>query len=177
MNLLESNTIRLRALEPEDIDALYTWENDTALWRVSDTVAPFSKYILRRFIENQRYDIFETRQMRLIIESKESNKPIGSVDLFDLDVLNRRAGAGIMIYDPENTGQGFAAEALSVLIRYAFQVLNLNQIYCNIAATNTKSLSLFRSKGFTVIGLKKEWTKTTSDWQDEYMLQLISPNK
>jgi len=177
MNLLESTGIRLRALEPEDIEVLYKWENDTALWRVSDTVAPFSKYTLRQFIENQRYDIFETKQMRLIIESKESSAPIGSVDLFDLDLFNSRAGVGIMIYDRRNLGQGFASEALTVLIKYAFQVLNLNQLYCNIAASNTKSLSLFRSKGFTTVGIKKEWTKTTSDWQDEYMLQLINPKK
>ena len=50
-------------------------------------------------------------------------------------------------------------------------------MYCNIPAGNIASQALFKSKGFRVIGLKKEWIKTTSDWQDEYMLQLINPKK
>ena len=59
MNALETDIIKLRALEPEDIDILYRWENDPKVWKVSGTVAPFSKYILRRFIEDQKYDIYE----------------------------------------------------------------------------------------------------------------------
>ncbi len=177
MNALETDLIRLRAMEPEDIDILYLWENDTNVWKVSNTIAPFSKYILKQFIENQRYDIYETKQLRLIIESKELHKPVGAIDLFDLDPYNRRAGVGILIYDNKDKGQGFASSALATLIRYGFQVLGLNQLYCNIPATNTRSLSLFKSKGFNIIGLKKEWTKTTSDWQDEYMLQLLNPKK
>ncbi|MBE5033630.1 GNAT family N-acetyltransferase [Gallalistipes aquisgranensis] len=177
MNALETDLIRLRAMEPEDIDILYLWENDTNVWKVSNTIAPFSKYILKQFIENQRYDIYETKQLRLIIESKELRKPVGAIDLFDLDPYNRRAGVGILIYDRRDKGQGFASAALSTLIRYGFQMLGLNQLYCNIPATNVRSLALFKSKGFNIIGLKKEWTKTTSDWQDEYMLQLLNPKK
>ena len=177
MNALESETIRLRALEPEDIDLLYKWENDTNIWKVSNTVAPFSKHILRQFIENQSYDIYETKQLRLIIEAKETDKPVGAIDLFDLDPYNCRAGVGILIYDDRDKGQGYASQAVATLIRYCFQFLGLNQLYCNIAAANSRSLMLFKSKGFSIIGLKKEWVKTTSDWQDEYMLQLINPRK
>ena len=69
-NILETDSVRLRALEPEDIDVLYKWENDTRIWKMSNTVAPFSKYVLRRFIEDQKYDIYETKQLRMIIESR-----------------------------------------------------------------------------------------------------------
>ena len=69
---LKNNLVRLRALEPEDVDILYRWENDIDVWKVSNTIAPFSKYILRQFIENQKYDIYETKQLRLIIEALEN---------------------------------------------------------------------------------------------------------
>ncbi len=177
MTRLENDIVKLRALEPEDIDILYKWENDTNVWKVSNTVAPFSKYILNRFIEEQQYDIFETKQMRLIIESKALGTPIGTIDLFELDPYNKRAGIGILIYEDKNMGQGYASSALAILIRYSFLVLNLNQIYCNIPFDNKRSLTLFKSKGFSIIGLKKEWIKTTVDWQDEYMLQLLNPKK
>lgn len=177
MNILETDIIRLRALEPEDIDILYKWENDANLWKLSSTIAPFSKYILRRFIENQRYDIYETKQMRLIIESKEEGRPVGAIDLFDLDPTNRRAGIGVLIYDDADQEKGYASSAINAMILYAFQVLGLNQLYCNILANNLKSFNIFKKKGFAVIGLKSEWVKTTTGWLDEYMLQLINPIK
>ena len=175
--MLESEIVRLRALEPEDVDLLYKWENDTNVWKVSHTTAPFSRHILRQFIDNQKYDIFETRQMRLIIEEKEGNRPVGTIDLFDIDPYNRRAGVGILIYDKKDKCQGYASNALQVLIRYCFMILNLNQLFCHILFDNTASLNLFRSKGFLTIGIKREWVKTTSGWLDEYMLQLINPKK
>lgn len=177
MNALETDIIRLRALEPEDIDTLYRWENNPNVWRVSGTVAPFSKYILRQFIENQKYDIYETRQMRLVIEAKSQSKPVGTIDLFDIDPYNSRAGVGIIIFDSEFEGQGYASSALQALIRYSFHCLGLNQLYCNVLSNNVRSLNLFRSKDFNVVGLKKEWVRTTTDWLDEYLLQLINPLK
>jgi diamine N-acetyltransferase len=175
--MLESDIVRLRALEPEDIDMLYKWENDTNVWKVSNTTAPFSRYILRQFIESQKYDIFETRQLRLIIEERSEGRPVGSIDLFEIDPYNRRAGVGVLIYDKRDTCQGYASGALQILIRYCFMILGLNQIYCNILADNTSSLNLFRSKGFLTVGVKHEWVRTTAGWSDEYLLQLINPKK
>ncbi len=176
-NILETDLVRLRALEPEDVEILYRWENDTTIWRVSETIAPFSKYMLRQFIENQSHSIYETGQLRLIIEQKETARAVGAIDLFDIDPYNRRAGVGILIYDQDDRKKGYAASALSAITRYCFEVLGLNQIYCNVPANNTASLSLFKGRGFTTAGLKKEWIKTTADWQDEYLLQLLNPQK
>lgn len=177
MNVLETDIIRLRALEPEDIEILYRWENDTNLWKMSNTVAPFSRYILRRFLDEQKYDIYETKQIRFIIESKEEKRPVGAIDLFDLDPTNRRAGVGVLVYGDNDQGKGYASNALNAVILYAFQILGLNQLYCNVLSNNLRSLGLFKNKGFTVIGLKAEWVKTTNGWLDEYMLQLINPIK
>ena len=122
-NPMENELIRLRALEPDDVQVLYKWENDTEVWKVSNTIVPFSKYMLLQFIANQQRDIFETRQLRLIIESKQSGKPVGAIDLFDLDPYNCRAGVGILIYDNETqdthaggSGCGCSATVLAAYI-------------------------------------------------------------
>lgn len=177
MNVLETDTIRLRALEPEDIDTLYRWENDTRIWKMSNTLAPFSKFVLRRFIEDQKYDIYETKQLRMIIETQRDRRAVGAVDLFDVDPTNRRAGVGILVYEDADQGRGYASGALSTMIKYAFQILGLNQLYCNVLSNNMRSLNLFKSKGFTTVGLKAEWVRSTDGWLDEYMLQLINPVK
>ena len=103
--------------------------------------------MLLQFIANQQRDIFETRQLRLIIESKQSGKPVGAIDLFDLDPYNCRAGVGILIYDKRDQGQGYASQALSSLIRYGFQVLGLNQLYCDIPSHNIRSPGAVQKQG------------------------------
>ena len=115
--LLQGLSISLRALEPEDVEAMYRWENDPAVWGVSGTVAPFSREILRMFIEQQQYDIWRTHQLRLVIALNEDSRAVGAVDLFDFDPLNRRAGVGVLVADGER-GRGYASEALALLVEY-----------------------------------------------------------
>lgn len=104
--LLQNEQLKLRALEPTDLELLYQWENNPDIWDVSNTLAPFSKYILHQYIENSHRDLFESKQLRLIIElkGKKDNPAIGTVDLFDIDFYNKRAGVGILIAD-EKTGK------------------------------------------------------------------------
>lgn len=168
--------INLRALEPEDLDCLYLWENNPEVWQVSNTHAPFSKYILRKYLENSHLDIYQTKQLRLIIELVHAQhvKPLGAVDLFDFDPHHLRAGIGILIADKTDRRKGFGKKALKLLIDYCFSILKLHQLYCNITVDNQISLELFQKMGFSIIGLKKDWIKTPDGWLDEYILQLIN---
>lgn len=169
--------IKLRALEPEDLDVLYDWENRQVLWKVSNTVAPFSRYILSKYLENAHLDIYQAKQLRLMVDlirAGEKIKTIGAIDLFDYEPLHQRAGVGILIGDNKEKGKGYASLALKELIEYSFTILQLNQLYCNISVTNTVSINLFKKYKFAEIGIKKEWNKTPEGYADEIMLQLIN---
>ena len=169
---MRGKTINLRAIEPADIDILYKWEKDTSIWYLSNTIEPFSKFILEQYILSSNQDIYSKKQLRLMIDINESKKTIGSIDLFDFDPKNKRAGIGILINKNER-GKGYASEALELLINYSFHTLDLHQLYCNISADNNVSLKLFHNFGFEIIGLKKQWNFINDKWMDEYMLQLI----
>jgi diamine N-acetyltransferase len=177
LKALQGKLVHLRAPEPEDLEFLYRLENDTDIWQVSNTLVPYSRYVLKQYIETSHLDIFETKQLRFIIElPAESNaKPIGTIDLFDFDPVHSRAGVGILIGEVADRGKGYADDALDVLINYCFGVLKLHQLYCNIGVDNNASIVLFRSKGFVKIGEKKEWVRTGDGWSGEYLLQLINP--
>jgi len=172
--ILESAKIRLRALEPDDVDLLYSWENDNSNWKVSNTLSPFSRYIIAKYLKTSHRDIYEAKELRLIIVSKHDERPVGTIDLFDFDPFHNRAGIGILIACEEDRKKGMASETLKLIIRYVFKTLGLHQLYCNISADNEASLSLFRKFGFEISGLKKEWNKTETRWTDEYFLQLIN---
>jgi diamine N-acetyltransferase len=173
MQILENARIRLRALEPEDLDILYVWENDPAIWHLSNILAPFSKFTLKKYLEQAHLDIFEAKQLRLIIEKKADKSAIGAIDLFDFDPFNLRAGVGILIGHPRDRKQGFAGEALQTLRDYAFGTLGLKQLYCNICEDNKESLSLFIKHGYVITGQKKDWIKKDEQWHSEYFLQLV----
>jgi diamine N-acetyltransferase len=170
----QSNSIQLRALEPSDVDLLYAWENDEKLWHLSNTVAPFSKFVLEQYIMNAQQDIYSTRQLRLMIDKIETgNKAtIGAIDLFDFDPVNKRAGVGILLEQSEQK-KGYASQALNILIKYCFSTLQLHQLFCNIAIDNNDSLELFKKLNFEVTGIKKDWLFIEEKWVDEYLLQLI----
>lgn len=171
--------VSLRALEPEDLELLYDWENRKTLWQVSNTIAPFSKFVLSKYIESAHLDIFQTRQLRLMIDllgvSNKVVKTIGAIDLFDYEPMHNRAGVGIVIGDDSEKGKGFAGMALEALINYAFEVLQLKQLYCNIGVENVVSMQLFKKYGFQEIGIKKSWNKTANGYTDELLLQCIKP--
>lgn len=169
---LEGRLCRLRALEPTDIDLLYAWENDPSVWGVSGTLAPYSRHALEALIESQRYDVFQSRQLRLIVETTEG-RPLGAVDLFEIDPMHRRAGVGILIHSPEDRNEGYAGDALQILIAYARTTLGLHQLWCGIETDNAPSLALFRRAGFEQTGLKRDWNRTPDGWKDEAIFQQI----
>ena len=170
---LSDNKIILRAIEPEDIELIYTWENDPEIWEVSHTLVPYSKYILALYIKNADKDIYESKQLRLMIDTT-GGKTIGAIDLFDFDPYHSRAGIGLLIHKEEDRSKGYASAALELLISYSFYKLNIHQLYVNIEAGNNISLSLFKKHGFKICGTKNDWLRTDSGWKDEVMLQLIN---
>lgn len=172
--LLQDDTLILRALEPEDLEFLYASENNPEIWQVSQTLAPYSKFVLKQYLENAHHDIYTHKQLRLIIALKQApENAVGAIDLFDFDPYHQRAGVGILIHASENRNKGLAKAALKLLISYTFNYLKLHQLYCNIGAENSASIHLFEQAGFVKCGLKKDWNQTAAGWQDELMYQLV----
>ncbi len=169
---LEYGKIRLRALEPEDIDILFEWENDTEIWEISNTFEPFSKYILAKYIKDSQRDIYESKQIRMIIETLEGI-PVGAIDLFDFDPFHFRAGIGILIHSKNDRKLGYATNALELLCNYASDYLRMHQLYANITEDNITSIHLFKKVGFELVGVKKEWRRTLNGWKNELMFQKI----
>lgn len=175
--MIKGVNIVLRAPEPEDLETLYRWENNTDIWQVSNTVAPFSKHVLQEYLSSAaHHDIYTTKQLRLMIDriiEIEGRESVGCIDLFDFDPNNMRVGVGVLIADAENRNKGLASEALKLLIGYCFEKLNVHQLYCNITTNNEASLKLFKNHGFLVSGLKKDWIRIGDKFVDEYTLQLV----
>ena len=111
--MMNDENILIRALEPEDLEYLYQWENNMDLWDVSDTLTPFSHYTLKKYVENSHVDIYCSKQLRLMIVRMEDKTPIGLIDLYDFDpyqVRGQEAGG-------RKSGVAAAGRSVAVFVR------------------------------------------------------------
>lgn len=174
MITLKGENIYLRALEPNDLEFVYEIENEESFWLVSNTQTPYSRFLIRQYLENAHQDIYEAKQLRLAICKKDDFSAIGLIDLFDFDPKNNRAGVGILIKNTNDRNVGIGSEALELFLQYSFYHLNLHQLYANIAVENEISTTLFTNFGFEKIGVKKQWNLVNGIYSDEALFQLIN---
>lgn len=161
--------IRLRAIEPEDLDILYKIENDMTLWKVGSGNVPYSRFALHQYVENCTNDIYVDKQMRLMIDNTEG-VTVGIIDLIDFSPQHLRAEVGIIIMDAFRH-YGYATAAVEKLIIYAREILHLHQLYSIIGVNNTASLSLFEKIGFVRRERLFDWLLVSRKYEDAYLLQ------
>lgn len=169
--LLKGNHISLRALEPSDIDFLFDLENNTELWEFSNTITPYSKHLLKNYIQNAHQDIYEAKQFRFVIQN-EALKPVGFIDLFEFDPKHQRVGVGLILIASEQQ-KGYAKDALACLCNYCFTHLNVQQVFANITNDNFRSIALFEKLNFVKTGTKKNWIFSNGIFKDEHFYQLL----
>ena len=171
-SLLNDNVIALRALEPTDLDVLFKWENDTDLWTVTDTVAPYSRQVLWQYLENYTADIYQSHELRLMAVLKDTGEAVGIVDLMNYSPLHNRAEFGLLIA-AEHRGKGYGERALALACNYARNHIGLRQIYAYVASDNTTCLHLLHEGGFSTIGTLHQWRRRGTHYHDVVMLQCI----
>lgn len=165
------NEYILRALEPDDLDILYDTENDKSLWKYSNTSSPFSKHSLKKFIENSHLDIIEHKQVRLVLSDK-NNLPFGFIDLFKYDMINKRAGVGIIIFEKYRS-RGLGSISLDLIENYVKKYIPIHQLYANISSENTESIKLFEKHNYLKVGNKKDWIYYNNKYFNELLYQKI----
>jgi diamine N-acetyltransferase len=172
-SFLSNERIILRAMEPEDLEMMYEMENDPSLWEISSFSAPYSRYVLRQYIESTQYDIFADKQLRLIIVRRADDARLGTIDITDFTAIHSRGGIGIAIRGAYR-GQGYGNDALQLLCEYAFEFLSIHQLYAHVEATNTQCVQLFTRCGFTKCGILRHWLLIEGQWRDALLLQKIN---
>lgn len=166
----KSDNIRLRAMEPEDLDLLYRIENDMDLWDVGVTNVPYSRYVLHNYMSSAIGDIYKDRQVRLMIERADGTV-VGIVDVIDFNPSHLRAEVGIVI-EREHRRCGYACETLRQVADYAQKVLHLHQLYAVADSGNTPSINLFTKMGYKTTATLADWLYDGQSHHDAVVMQL-----
>lgn len=164
--------IILRAPELEDIHLLYKWENDENVWADSCTIAPYSLNQLTEYIANYDGDIYKARQLRLMIEDKDSGETVGCIDLYDYDPINNHCFIGFII-SPTHRLKGYAHIAVGKAANYCKSRLSMVQLVAITSVNNIGCKKVLINNGFTCSGLLRKWIKTKrQEYIDAEILQL-----
>ncbi|MGL4519698.1 MAG: GNAT family N-acetyltransferase [Phocaeicola sp.] len=174
MALLPQNSAyRLRAPEPEDLECLCRFENEVAPWGTGgDATGPYSKFQMRQYLANSSNNLFEDKQLRLLIEDK-SHKVVGIIDLFDFNPMHNRAEVGIII-DPTEQQKGIATIALKMLEEHAFNRLGIHQLYAYIHIENQACRKLFRNSGFKEAAHLTDWVRIGGKYATVILVQKVA---
>jgi RimJ/RimL family protein N-acetyltransferase len=137
--------IRLRPTQIEDAEKSSHWLNDPLIQKflgISKPITPESrKKFLKMKLENETEKNFS-------IIVKNTNEYIGNVYLYNIDQQKAQAEVGIFIGEKSQWGQGFATEAIGIIIQYAFHNINLKKVYLSTLEDNVAAIKCYQKAGF-----------------------------
>jgi UDP-4-amino-4,6-dideoxy-N-acetyl-beta-L-altrosamine N-acetyltransferase len=148
-------TIYLRPLEVEDASVLQPWFNDPDVTRLLRRSRPITLAEEVEFLQRLRSS--ET-ELALGITVRETDQLIGTLGLRGIDARNRHAEFGISIGEKQFWGKGYGTEATGLVMRYAFQSLNLNRLWLHVYEYNPRAIHVYEKLGFRAEGRLRQDT-------------------
>lgn len=160
----------LRPLELDDLENCLRWINDPEVTRTLAIYRPLNSLREREWLERLYRD---DRDLVLAIVLKESDKHIGNTGLHGIDWKDRQAELGIMIGEKGEWGKGYGAEALGLMLDYAFTKLNLHRVYLRVYANNPRAIRCYEKLGFRHEGTLRESHFAEGRYWDTLIMGLL----
>ncbi|MEA3334681.1 MAG: GNAT family protein [Chloroflexota bacterium] len=171
-NLLQGDQVRLTALSEEDLPLLWHWYQDAGFLRLLNATPaqPRSKKQLRSWIENSSAS---DRDMTLAIRTLDDDRLLGYVELDGILWNQGVASLSIAIGNRDAWGRGYGREALALILRFAFQELNLHRIGITVFSYNQRAIALYESLGFQKEGAMREFVHRDGQRHDMLVYGLL----
>jgi RimJ/RimL family protein N-acetyltransferase len=152
--MIEGKLVRLRALEPTDVERAYQWINDREVTQFLMARYPFSLVDEQNFLADASKNNSFT-DMRVAIETKEGVH-IGICGLHRARPEDRNAELGIMIGDRSYQSSGYGTDTMLTLLRFAFEQMNLHKVALGVFEFNSRAMTVYRKCGFVEEGRFRE---------------------
>ena len=168
--MIVGKQIRLRAIEADDIKMLTDWRNNPKIYRNFFEYEPLSQVMERKWFER----FLERRDEKFwIAETVKGSKPVGSIALVDIHWRSREVEMGRVLVCPEYQGQGYGREICLLALGYAFNHMNLNRVYLQLFADNSRAVTLYRSLGFRDEGCLREHVFSDGRYCDVLIMGIL----
>ena len=148
----ENAGIYLRLMMREDTDLIVAWRNSEAVRRNFIYQEPFTRDGHESWVRN----MVETgRVVQMIICDMDTDRPLGSVYIRDIDRRHNKAEYGIFIGEPDARGRGAGAAAARLMLRYCFEEQGLHRVYLRVLSENLQAIRSYEKAGFVREGFLK----------------------
>lgn len=150
--ILSGKLVRLAAQDPaKDAQIVADWEKDTVYTRLLavEPVTPPNPKARRERMEHSRNEKFFPFAVRTLAD----DKLIGFVILMHVNHVHGDAFVGIGMGDPEYRGRGYGTDAMNLILRFAFQELNLHRVSLDTLGNNARAIRSYEKCGFVCEGL------------------------
>lgn len=165
--------IYLRRLVLADVTPRYCrWLNDPEVNRYLES--RFRRHTLRSLERDVQGMLADARNVFFAIVLRDGDRHIGNIKLGPILKEHRLADMGILIGEKDCWGQGYAAEAIQLLVGYSFQVLRLHKVTAGCYASNQGSLKAFLKAGFVQEGLRRKHCYCQGKYVDDILLGKIN---
>ncbi len=154
---MDGKLVRLRAYEKSDLKAVMKWINDeevTDLLGGEMLIYPVSSVAEEKFIETAAAS--SDKQKTFVIETLAERRYIGAISFNVIDWRNRSAGLGIVIGEKPLWGKGYGTDAMRVMIRLAFDKMNLHRLWLHVHDYNARAIASYEKCGFKREGLLRD---------------------
>jgi RimJ/RimL family protein N-acetyltransferase len=170
-DLWRGELVRLAAIEPEDAEAILPWHQDAAFLRGYG-----AEPALPRGIEDVRELLAGLgRNDRLFaVRRLEDDALVGVVGLDGINWVHGVAGASVGI-GPAFQGRGYGREALALLLRLAYDELNLFRLTVTVFAYNRRAIALYEGLGFQHEGAMRAFVRRDGRRYDLLIMGLLEP--
>lgn len=168
---LVGKDIYLRPLDVDDLEGDYLqWVNDEEVSKHMGTLNfPMTKGQLEEYFR----DIVKSRKYAFFaIIEKKSNKHIGNVKLGPIDWINRLTEYGRMIGDKKSWGKGYSTEVVELMLKYAFERLNIHKVMVTVVATNTASIKSNEKVALKIEARLKDHVFKLGRWEDMVIMSI-----
>lgn len=162
----------LSPCSPEDADKWAEWLNDPEV-----TIPLGDEAYTTYGLERAREDVSDTVQRGqhvFTIVDLATEAPIGRCLLFAVEPVDRSAMLGIFIGEKAYWGRGYGQEATRLLLDYAFNLLNLNNVMLGAFSFNERALPCYRKVGFKEIGRRREARIVAGRKYDLVLMDLLA---
>ena len=137
--------IYLRLMTYEDTENIVNWRNSDAVRKNFIYQALFT----RESHENWIRTMVETgKVVQMIICENDTDRPVGSVYIRDIDKTHQKAEYDIFIGEPQARGKGYGTAAARLMIKYCFEELQLHRLFLRVYAENIQAIRSYEKAGF-----------------------------
>jgi len=168
---LQGERLYLRPLELADTEICQRWINDPETRLSLAGFMPYNEGAEREFIEKKANT---NTSVTFAIVLNESDRPIGACGLMSIRWKDRAAEFGIMIGETDLRGQGYGTEATKLILKYAFEELNLNRVQLCVFDFNQPGMRSYEKAGFTREGVQREHSFKAGRYVDHLVYGILA---